>query len=126
MSSRLFGAGALALSAVLLASAGDARPNRRLSSVPVIPPSHSVAFMGTLHDGRVATIYTDGRVMLAEPRGGTTASKRRRLELMRPGGKRPAMAMLNPARYGPLEGDISGAVRTQILFDLENPPQAYG
>jgi hypothetical protein len=125
MSSRFFGAGALALSAVLLASAGDARPNRRLSSVPVIPPSHSVAFMGTLHDGRVATIYTDGRVMLAEPRGVTTASKRRRLELMRPGGRRPAVAMLNPVRYGPLEGDITPAVRAQILFDLEHPPQPY-
>src|ERR1700676_3359737 len=110
MSSRLCFAGALVLSALLLASAGDARPNHRPSSVSVIPPSRHVAFMGTLHDGRVATIYTDGRVMLAEPRGVTTASKRRRLEIMRPGGKRPATAMLNPVRYGPLEGDITQAV----------------
>ena len=54
MSSRFCCAGALALLAVLFASAGDARPNRRLSSVPIVPPSHHVAFMGTLHDGDLA------------------------------------------------------------------------
>ncbi|HWT06881.1 MAG TPA: S8 family serine peptidase, partial [Xanthomonadales bacterium] len=28
-------------------------------------------------------------------------------------------------RYGSLEGDVPGAVRRQILFDLEHPPQRY-
>src|SRR4030088_899213 len=100
MSFRLCCAAALALSATLIASAGDARPNRRPASVPVVPPSHRVSFMGTLHDGRVATVYSDGRVMMAEPRGVAPASKRRKLERLRPGGKKPALAMLNPARYG--------------------------
>ena len=125
MSSRLYWATALALSAALCASIGDARPYRRPLSVPLTLPSHRVAFTGALHDGRIATVYSDGRVMMAEPRGVTPAAKRRRLEQLAPSGKKPALAMLSPARYGPLEGDVPPSVRAQILFDLEHPPQRY-
>ena len=125
MFSRPWTAGVLALSAMLFASAGDARPNRQPASVPIVPPSHRVAFMGTLHDGRIATVYSDGRVLLAEPHGVAPASKRRKLERLQPAGRKPALAMLNPVRYGPLEGDVPPAVRAQILFDLEHPQQPY-
>ncbi len=125
MSSKLCWATALALSAALCASIGDARPYRRPLSVPLTPPSHRVAFTGALHDGRIATVYSDGRVTLAEPRGLMPASKRRKLQQLAPSGKKLALAMLSPARYGPLDGDIPPAVRAQVLFDLEHPPQRY-
>ena len=34
-------------------------------------------------------------------------------------------AHVTVARYGPLDGDVPPAVRRQILFDLEHPPQRF-
>ena len=62
MSSRLCAALLLALSFGALTSAGDARAARRTAVLPLLPVSHGVAFMGYLRDGRVATVYADGRV----------------------------------------------------------------
>ncbi|HEY6236612.1 MAG TPA: hypothetical protein VIW69_16050, partial [Candidatus Elarobacter sp.] len=76
MSSRLCAALLLALSFGALTRAGDARANRRAAAVPSVPVSHSVAFMGYLRDGRVATVYADGRVTVAPPRAAAAAVKR--------------------------------------------------
>jgi hypothetical protein len=133
LSSKFFGACALALALGIAASAADARPNRRPASVPAIPASHQVAFMGYLHDGRTATVYTDGRVTLAPPRSAPTrasgrdglfAALRARGTRVPPNG-REMTRWLPTSRYGTLDGEVAPSVRQRILFDLEHPPQPY-
>ncbi|HEV2644113.1 MAG TPA: hypothetical protein VGT98_15480, partial [Candidatus Elarobacter sp.] len=124
MSSRLCAALLLALSFGALTSVGDARANCRAAAVPSVPVSHSVAFMGYLRDGRVATVYADGRVTVAPPRAATAAVKRNG-PLRLPSSHAMTRAHVAVARYGPLDGDVPPAVRRQILFDLEHPPQRF-
>ncbi len=124
MSSRLCAALLLALSFGALSGTGDARAPRRTASVPALPVSHGVAFMGHLLDGRTATVYADGNVTIAPARATAGAAARGRV----PSVLRPAAAVhthVSTARYGPLEGDVPAATRQQILFDLQHPPVAY-
>ncbi len=124
MSSRLCAVLLLALSFGATTGAGDARAPRRTAAVPQLPVSHGVAFMGYLRDGRVATVYSDGAVTIAPPRaasGAVTRGRSPRALLARV----PARAHIAPGRYGSLEGDVPAALRRQILFDLEHPPQRF-
>ena len=123
MSSRFCAALLLALSFGALARAGDARVPRRTAAVPQLPVSHRVAFMGYLRDGRVATVYADGRVTIAPPRAASGAAKRGRP--LRASSYAVTRQHVPVARYGSLAGDVAPAVRRQILFDLEHPPQRY-
>jgi hypothetical protein len=123
MSSRLCAALLLALSFGALARGGDARVPRRTAALPQLPVSHGVAFMGYLSNGRVATVYADGRVTIAPPRAASAAAKRDRV--LRPSAYAPVRLHVATARYGSLAGDVPPAVRRQILFDLEHPPQRY-
>ena len=123
MSSRLCAALLLALSFVgALTSAGDARAPRRTAALPLLPVSHRVAFMGYLRDGRVATVFADGRVTVAPPRAPAGAANRALLK--RPPSRSVTMHV-DPARYGMLDGDVPTVVRRQVLFDLEHPPQRF-
>jgi Subtilase family len=129
---RLACAAALALSLCALASAGDARPYRRPASLPPPFVSDRVAFTGSLHDGRVVTVYADGRASIAPPRAARTSSGARtardRVAALR-AARGPHAAteqrLLPVARYGSLEGDVPQSVRTQILSDLERNPARY-
>jgi hypothetical protein len=123
MSSRLCAALLLALLWFgALTGAGDARAPRRTSALPLLPVSHRVAFMGYLRDGRVATVFADGRVTVAPPRAPAGGTKRTMLK--RPS-SRTATMHVDPARYGMLDGDVPTVVRRQVLFDLEHPPQRF-
>ncbi|HTD34515.1 MAG TPA: S8 family serine peptidase [Candidatus Elarobacter sp.] len=131
MSSKLFGACALALALGITASAGDARPYRRPAAVPLVPASQRVAFMGYLHDGRTATVYTDGRVTItptpsARPRPAGRAglvAALRTAATRTPSSGRTMQTYIPVARYGTLDDDVAPNVRRRILFDLEHPPQ---
>ncbi|MBV8581452.1 MAG: S8 family serine peptidase, partial [Candidatus Eremiobacteraeota bacterium] len=128
MSSKLGAALACALALSALASTADARPYRRPAAITPDPVSHRVAFMGYLHDARVATVYTDGRVVIAPPHTAPPATPaERRAALLRAmhGGTRTMQTRLPLTRYGPLDGDVAADVRRRILFDLEHPPQRY-
>jgi len=124
MSSRLCAALLLALSFGAMTTAGDARPARRAAPVPLLMVPHRVAFMGHLRDGSVATVYADGDVTVASPHAAAPATKRSRSPRALSAGA-PVRAHVAIGRYGSLEGDVPGAVRRQILFDLEHPPQRY-
>ena len=125
MSSRVWPAFAFALALVTLASTADARP-RRAATLPAEPASHQVAFMGYLRDGRVATVYTDARVAIAPARAallprdprGRAAALLARFQAQRAGLLRSQQFRLPAGRYGPLDGDVPPAVRSQILFDV--------
>jgi len=124
MSSRLCAALLLALSFGAVTRAGDARPARRIAPVPLLTVPHRVAFMGHLRDGSIATVYADGDVTVAPPVAAATAAKRGRSPRALAAAV-PVRAHVAIGRYGSLEGDVSGAVRRQILFELEHPPQRY-
>jgi hypothetical protein len=126
---RIASTAALALSLGLTASAAQARQPHHPQSVRPAAASHRVAFMGYLHDGRVVTVYTDGRATIAPPRAAQTiAGKRRTPQRFTAAGSTrttPVQTSLSTARYGPLDSDVPAGVRRQILFDLEHPPQRY-
>ncbi|MDB5073552.1 MAG: peptidase and in kexin sedolisin [Candidatus Eremiobacteraeota bacterium] len=130
---RLACAAALALSLCALASAGDARTYHRPASLPRPVLSHHVAFMGYLHDGRVVTVYADGRASIAPPRtarttASTTRDRRAALKQLQDARARRAATgqrWLSTAHYGSLEGDVPQAVRRQILLDLDRNPARY-
>ncbi len=132
MSSRAWPVIALALALATFASSADARPNRRLATMPGHPISQQVAFMGYLRDGRVATVYTDAHVTIApqhtplpaDPRQ-RGAALRQRIADQRSGRLAKAVLQLPADRYGPLDGDVPTSVRNQILFDLQRNPQRY-
>jgi len=133
LSSKPLAACALVLALGVLAGAADARPYRRPASVPHIPASHTVAFMGYLHDGRTATVYTDGRVTIAparetqsSPPGRAGLIARLRANGTRTPANARSMSMYLPvSRYGLLDDDVPPSVRRRILFDIEHPPQRY-
>jgi hypothetical protein len=126
MSSKVFAAVAFALSLSFFAVPGEARPNRPMTVVRPSTTRPRVAMMGTLKDGRVVTVYTDGRAVIVAPRiasgdarawlktRGISASSRRTLQVG-----------LSSLRYGPLNGTITPPQRRKILFDLEHPPQRF-
>ncbi len=88
--------------------------------------SRTVSFMATLHDGRVATVYTDGRVLIAPPptmkasRSVPAAAIEQRMRRMH-----PMQMRIEPLRYGLGAGNVSAFTRNRIVFDLEHPPVAY-
>ncbi|HEY0396337.1 MAG TPA: S8 family serine peptidase [Candidatus Elarobacter sp.] len=129
MSSKLASAVVLALSLGALASAADAGAPRRPGSVAHAPVSHRTAFMDYLRDGRVVTVYTDGRVAIAPPkRASSTAPADRRAALVASLHRRsePPMQLRLPlSRYGPLTPDLPASTRRRIRFDLEHPPQRF-
>src|ERR1700736_4816181 len=97
------------LALLTVASSAEARPNRRPSTLPLQPISQQVAFMGYLRDGRIATVYTDERVMIAPPspaplprdpraRG---AALLHRLNDQRSGRMTKRLLQLPAGRYGP-------------------------
>ncbi len=112
------------------ASAADARPYRPAVSPKPMPYSTKVAFMGYLRDGRVVTVYADGRVRIAPPQQvGTAADRKTRmlaqLRAMRNPALRPVETRVSPQRYGSLNASVSTATRNRILFDLDRAPQPY-
>jgi hypothetical protein len=131
LSSKLFGACAFALALGITASASDARPYRRPAAVPHVPASQRVAFMGYLHDGRTATVYTDGRATIAPPRSARPrpAGRAGLIAALRaaaghtPASGRTMETYVPVARYGTLDEGVAPSVRRRILFDLEHPPQ---
>jgi hypothetical protein len=128
MSSKLVPAFALALSLGAAASTADARAPRHPGAIVHAPVSQQVAFMGYLHDGRVATVYADGRVLIAPPKRTASAPADRRTALLQALHQRPEPPMQTrvPAtRYGPLTPDLPAATRRRILFDLEHPAQRF-
>jgi Subtilase family len=130
LSSNVRAGAALVLALVSLAAAADARPQRRLPLVPLPPPSNHVAFAAHLHDGRIATVYADGRVVIAgqPPQPGLparAAKQSRALVGPRAATAGRMMAHVSPARYGSLAGDVPASVRRQIVFDLEHPPERF-
>ena len=124
MSSKLGAALLLALSFGAAAGAGDARPAHRTASVPSLRLPHRVAFMGHLRDGSVATVYADGDVSIA-PRAAVSAAPQRGRSARALRAAAPMRTHIALGRYGSLEGDVPGATRRQILFDLAHPPQRY-
>jgi hypothetical protein len=79
----------------------------------------------TLGDGRVVTVYTDGRAVIAPPRtsaGNARATVNARVATT---SRRAMQVVLSSARYGSLDSTISPPQRRKILFDLEHPPQPY-
>jgi len=125
MSSRPCAALLLALSFGALSGAGDARPARRAAPVPLLTLPHRVAFMGHLRDGSVATVYADGDVAIAPPATTTSAAVKRGRSARALRASVPVRTHVALGRYGSLEGDVPGATRRQILFDLQHPPQRY-
>jgi hypothetical protein len=126
MSSKVFAAIAFALSLSSAAAMVEARPNRPMTVVHPRITHPRVAMMGTLKDGRVATIYTDGRAVIVPAR---IAPGDRRAALKAQFGpvasRRTMQLGLSSARYGPLNGTITPPQRRKIMFDLEHPPQPY-
>jgi hypothetical protein len=84
-----------------------------------------VAMMGTLSDGRVVTVYTNGRAVIAPPRTSPTNARAALSSRTAMAGRRTIQVGLSSVRYGPLTGTITPAQRRKILFDLEHPPQPY-
>ncbi len=129
MFSKVCAAAAVALSLGMLASSGDARPHHRVVSARPPEPSNRVAFTMRLRDGRVATVYTDGRTLLTAPPqvafSKTAALKRLRSRGSTPAPPARAVQWVSPQRYGPLDGSVPDFVRRQIAFDLEHPPQRF-
>jgi len=133
MSSRAWPVIAIVLALATIASSAEARPNRRLAATPSQPISQQVAFMGYLRDGRVATVYTDERVVIAPPRAAAVprdprsrgAALLQSLTARRSGRMATQQVQLPAGRYGPLDGDVPPSVRNQILFDLQRNPQRY-
>jgi Subtilase family len=130
MFSRVCAAAAVALSLAILPSSAGARPHHRVVSARPPEPSNRVAFTARLHDGRLATVYTDGRTMLSAPPHQfgtkTTALKRARSAVSAPAAPPARMLRwLSLERYGPLDGQVPDFVRRQIVFDLEHPPQRF-
>jgi hypothetical protein len=126
MSSKVFAAIAFALSLSSVAAPTAARPNRPMTVVHPRTAHPRVAMMGTLQDGRVATVYTDGRAVIVPPRL-PTGDPRAWLKArgMSAASRRTVQVGLSSVRYGPLTGTITPPQRRKILFDLEHPPQAY-
>jgi len=104
----------------------DARPNRPMTVVHPRITHPRVAMMGTLSDGRVATVYTDGRAMIAPPRlpSGSPRAKAQAYFASRRA-QRTTQVGLSPIRYGSLTGAITPPQRRRILYDLEHPPQPF-
>ena len=128
MFSKACAAAAVALSLGLLASSGDARPYYRVVSARPPVPSNTVAFSMRLRDGRLATVYTDGRTLLTAPQ--SSFAKTGALRVPRSRGSLPALPArsqqwLSLQRYGPLDDRVPDFVRRQIAFDLEHPPQRF-
>ena len=123
----------VALALITFASSAEARPNRRLATMPVQPVSQQVAFMGYLRDGRIATVYTDERVVIAPPPAAALprdprsrgAALLQSLKAHRSGRMTKQLVQLPAGRYGPLDGDVPPSVRNQILFDLQRDQQRY-
>jgi hypothetical protein len=126
MSSKVFAAIAFALSLSSAAALVEARPNRPMTVVHPRITHPRVAMMGTLKDGRVATVYTDGRAVIVPAR---IAPGDRRAALKAHFGsavsRRTMQLGLSSARYGSLTGTITPPQRRKIMFDLEHPPQPY-
>ena len=126
MSSKVFAAIAFALSMSSLTAPAEARPNRPMTVVHPRVMHPRVAMMGTLKDGRVATVYTDGRATIAPPRIPAGDARTRLKAYFAAGASRRTVQVgLSSARYGPLNGTITVPQRRKILFDLEHPPQPY-
>ncbi|HZO92834.1 MAG TPA: S8 family serine peptidase [Candidatus Baltobacteraceae bacterium] len=121
--SRVALVGASLFAAAVLVSAAPARAQQRTQ--PPVRFAHTIAFMATLHDGRIATIYTDGRVAIA-PAAGAKPTARTMLAgpraMLR---TRPTLMRIEPLRYGLGTGDVRQFTRNRIIFDLEHPPKAY-
>src|ERR1700681_3931037 len=133
MSSRAWPIIAIVLALATFASSADARPNRRLATMPAQPISQQVAFMGYLRDGRVATVYTDERVVIEPPRAAALPRDPRSrgaallasLKAQRSGRMARQQLQLAVGRYGPLDGDVPPNVRNQILFDIQRDQRRY-
>ena len=133
MSSRAWPIIAIAIALATFASSADARPNRRLATMPAQPISQQVAFMGYLRDGRVATVYADERVVIAPPKAAALPRDPRSrgaallasLKAHRSGRMARQQLQLPAGRYGPLDGDVPPNVRNQILFDIQREQRRY-
>jgi hypothetical protein len=126
MSSKVHAAIGLGLFVTSLGASADARPNRPMTVVHPRITHPRVAMMGTLGDGRIATVYTDGRAIIAPPRppGGSTRAKAQTYLASRHL-QRPLQVGLSTVRYGSLSGTITPPQRRKILYDLEHPPHPY-
>ena len=127
MSSSVRAAVALCGVLAVCASAADARPYRPPAAVASMPYATKIAFMGYLHDGRVATVYADGRVRIAQQpvRGDRKTQLLAHLKAARNPAMRPTETRVSLQRYGPLNGTVSASTRNRILFDLDHPPQRF-
>ena len=126
MSSKVLAAIGFGLFVTSLGASTDARPNRPMTVVHPRVTRPRVAMMGALSDGRVATVYTDGRAVIAPPRqpaGSTHVKAQAWLASRRT--MRTIQVGLSPARYGSLTGTITPPQRRKILYDLEHPPQPF-
>ncbi len=91
---------------------------------PAMHMSRTISFMATLHDGRVATVYNDGRIIVAPPP--TPQQKPSRIPNPRLRAALRAMeTSVDPIRYGLSAGNVPASVRRRIVFDLEHPPTVY-
>jgi len=126
MSSKVFAAIAFALSLSFVAAPAEARPNRPMTVVHPRVTHPRIAMMGTLQDGRIATVYTDGGATIAPPRI-PTGDRQAQLKayFASKGSRRALQVGLSSARYGSLNGTITAPQRRKILFDLDHPPQPY-
>lgn len=126
MSSKFAAAIAFALSLISLAVPTAARPNRPMTVVHPRAAHPRVAMMGTLKDGRIVTVYTDGRAVIVPPRttAGTGSAWLQAHGTSRVSGA-TIQVELPSARYGSLGGTITPPQRRKILFDLEHPPQRF-
>jgi hypothetical protein len=125
MSSKVFAATAFALSLGVVTAPATARPNRTMTVIHPRPTHPRVAMTATLGDGRVVTVYTDGRAVIAPPRTSSTnprAAFKGRLAMV---SRRTIQVALSSVRYGSLNGTITPPQRHKILSDLEHPPQPY-
>jgi len=87
--------------------------------------STTVSFMATLRDRSVATIYTDGRVVITPPKPAAAQGKAippSRVDLQR---MRPRQMRIEPMRYGLGAGAVDPGTRRRIVFDIEYPPREF-
>ncbi len=125
MSSKVFAGLALALSLGVVAAPASARPNRPMTVVQPRTTHPRVAMMGTLSDGRIATVYSDGRALVAPSRKPAGSARTGLNPLAAMTSHRTVQVGLSSARYGSLTGTITPPQRRKILYDLEHPQQPY-
>jgi hypothetical protein len=125
MSSKVFAATAFVLSLGVVTAPATARPNRTMTVIHPGPAHPHVAMTATLGDGRVVTVYTDGRAVIAPPRTSSSNPRAALKGRSAMASRRTIQVALSSVRYGSLNGTITPPQRRKILFDLEHPPRPY-